>query len=43
MSKPHESQKQSKKKPLHTAKEKKALKLLKKQLREHPVLPLLTH
>ncbi len=43
MSKPHESQKQAKKKPLHTAREKKALKLAKKQLREQRVPPLITH
>ena len=43
MSKHHESLKQAKKKPLHTLKEKKALKLAKKQQRENPVAPLITH
>ncbi len=43
MSKHHESQKQEKKKPLHTPKEKKAAKLAKKLLRNLPAPPLIPH
>lgn len=43
MGKHHETLKQAKRKPLHTAKEKKAAKLEKKRQREHPVVPLVTH
>ncbi len=43
MSKHHESQKQEKKKPMHTAKEKKAAKQAKKLQRNLPAPPLLPH
>ena len=43
MGKHHENLKQAKKKPLHTPKEKKALKMAKKHQREHPPIPLITH
>jgi hypothetical protein len=41
MGKHHETLKQGKKKPLHTPKEKKAMKMAKKHEREHPVPPLI--
>jgi len=43
MSKSHESNKQAKKKPLLSPKEKKAAKLVKRQERGNPVAPLVTH
>jgi hypothetical protein len=42
MGKHHETLKQAKKKPLHTSKEKKAAKMVKKHQREHPIVPLIT-
>jgi len=43
MGKQHETAKQPKRKPLHTLKEKRAMKMAKKQQREQPVTPIVTH